>query len=75
MEDDNRHSHQRAERVGKDLEWREMKVKIADEVKQEERSFKDLSRIDSFAASQKRKRIRNANHPHMKTFISKCKIT
>lgn len=68
-------THIRAERVGKDLEWREMKVKIADEVKQEERSFKDLSRIDSFTASQKRKRIRNANHPHMKTFISKCKIT
>lgn len=33
-----------------------MKVKIADEVKQEERSFKDLSRIDSFAASQKKKK-------------------
>lgn len=29
-------------REGEDREWREMKAKIADEVEQEESSFKDL---------------------------------
>lgn len=38
-----------------DLEWKEMKVEIADEVEQEESSFKDLKRIDSFCKRQSKK--------------------